>query len=130
MLMDLVLIRDNDGDLIMAGRGNVDNLLNAFQAELIACLQGVAADLGIGQLLLKFDAQEVVCVLNSLTYDDSVLHLIEETKFQASSNFESFACVHASRFCHEAAHELPYLGYLCTEGEGIISSLLIMYLRT
>ena len=68
------------------------------------------------------DGQEVLCALDSSTYDDLVLgHLIEETKFQASSNFESFECVHVSRFCNEAAHELAYLGYLCTGGEGIIT---------
>lgn len=35
------LIRDRDGDVIMTGRDKVDNLLNAFQSELIACLQGI-----------------------------------------------------------------------------------------
>ena len=43
------LIRDSDGDLVMVGRGKIDNLLSAFQSELIACLQELqtAADLGI-----------------------------------------------------------------------------------
>jgi hypothetical protein len=45
------LIRDSDGDAVQAGRGKINNLLSAFQAELIACLQEVqaAADLLIGQ---------------------------------------------------------------------------------
>jgi len=48
------LIRDRDGDVVMAGRGKINNLLNAFQAELVACLQGVqtTVDLGIGQIIL------------------------------------------------------------------------------
>jgi hypothetical protein len=36
-----LLIRDNDGDVVQAGRGKINNLLSAFQAELIACLHGV-----------------------------------------------------------------------------------------
>jgi ribonuclease HI len=118
------LIRDSDGDLVKTGRGKVDNLLSALHSELIACLQGVqiAADLGIGQLILETDAQEVVSAMNSSAYDDSVLGcLVEELKFQASVNFVSFACVHVSRTCNEAAHELACLGYLCTEGEEIIT---------
>lgn len=49
------------GDVITSGRGRVDHLFSAFQAELIACLQGiqVAADLGINNLLLETDATEV-----------------------------------------------------------------------
>lgn len=30
-------------------------------------------------------------------------------------------CVHIGRTCNEAAHELARMGYLCSEGEGIIS---------
>jgi ribonuclease HI len=118
------LIRDSDGDLVKTGRGKVDNLWSALHSELIACLQGlqIAADLGIGQLILETDAQEVVSAMNSSAYDDSVLGcLVEELKFQASINFVSFACVHVSRTCNEAAHELACLGYLCTEGEEIIT---------
>jgi ribonuclease HI len=118
------LIRDSDGDLVLVGRGRVDNLLSAFQSVLIACLQGLqsAADLGIGQLILETDAQEVVSALNSTVYDDSVLgHLIEEIKFQARLNFTSFVCIHVSRSCNQAAHELASLGYLCSEGNGVIA---------
>lgn len=109
------LIRDSDGDLVLAGRGRVDNLLSAFPSELIACLQGLqsAADLGIGHLILESDAQEVVSALNSTVYDDSVLrHLIEEIKFQARLNFNSFVCVHVNRSCNQAAHELGWVIYV------------------
>jgi hypothetical protein len=32
------LIRDSDGDVVLSGWGRVNHLLNAFQAEAIACL--------------------------------------------------------------------------------------------
>jgi hypothetical protein len=61
------LIRDCDGDVVIPGRGSIGNLLNAFQAELIACLQGMqeAVNLGISRLIPETDAQEVVRALAS-----------------------------------------------------------------
>jgi hypothetical protein len=35
------VIRDSDGDVVSAGRGMVEHLFGAFQAELMSCLQGV-----------------------------------------------------------------------------------------
>jgi ribonuclease HI len=35
------IIRDHDGDVVMTGRGRLNFVLSAFQAELIACMQGV-----------------------------------------------------------------------------------------
>jgi ribonuclease HI len=77
------LIRDSVGDVVQAGTGKINNLLSAFQAELVARLQEVqtAADLLIGQLILETDAQEVVRAMNSAVYANSaVVHLIEEIK--------------------------------------------------
>lgn len=41
--------RDSDRDVVMAGKGRLDHVMNPFHAELVACLQGVqaAADLGV-----------------------------------------------------------------------------------
>jgi hypothetical protein len=52
------IIRDSEGDVVLTGRGKVQNLLSAFQAELIACLHGVnsALQLGISSLILETDA--------------------------------------------------------------------------
>lgn len=99
------LIRDSDGDVVQAGRGKINNLLSAFQAKLIACLQGIqmAASLGIGRLILETNAMEVVGAVNSEVYDASaVSHLIEEIKSLLSLNFISFECVFGSRSCNEA----------------------------
>lgn len=102
----------------------IDNLFNAVQSELIACLQGiqVSADMGISHLILETDAQEVASALKSSAYDESILgHLIEEIKLQVSLNFTSFECVYASGVCNAAAHELACLGFLCSEGEVIVT---------
>jgi hypothetical protein len=57
---------------------------------------------------------EVVSALKSSGLDESIFgHLIEELKFRATLNFANFECVHVSRVCNVAAHELASLGYLC-----------------
>lgn len=35
------VIRDADGDVVSTGRGRLNHVLDSFQAEVIACLQGV-----------------------------------------------------------------------------------------
>ena len=77
------MIQDCDGDVIVSGRGKIECLLNAFQAELIACLQGIqaAVDLGIGRLIVETNAKMVVQALNTNDYDETVVGvLIAEMK--------------------------------------------------
>jgi hypothetical protein len=33
------IIRDHDGDVVLTGRGRLNYVLSAFQAELISCMQ-------------------------------------------------------------------------------------------
>ena len=72
------MIRDSDGDIVITGRGKVDQLLNAFQGELIACLQGIqtAIELGIGKLIVETDAKMVVQALSSNAFDDSAVGVL------------------------------------------------------
>ena len=119
------MIRDSDGDIVITGRGKVDHLLNTFQGELIACLQGIqtAIDLGIGKLIVETDAKMVVQALSSNAFDDSAVGvLVAEIKSLASSNFISFKCVFRVRECNRAANELAKLGYDCVQGEEQITT--------
>lgn len=52
------VIRDCDGDVVVAGRGRIDHLFYACQAEIIAYVHGVqaAVDQGIGNLIVETDA--------------------------------------------------------------------------
>ena len=72
------MIRDSDGDIVITGRGKVDHLLNAFQGELIAYLQGIqtAIELGIGKLIVETDAKMVVQALSSNAFDDSAVGVL------------------------------------------------------
>lgn len=81
------LIRDNDGDVVLNGWGRVNHLLNAAQAETIACLQGVQAAVGagIGRLILETDSMMVVHAMERVTPDRSMAgEVIEELKFLES----------------------------------------------
>jgi ribonuclease HI len=110
------LIRDCDGDVVMAGKGKIDHLLNAFHAELIACLQGIqtTVDLGIGRLIVETDAKMVVRAITSEAFDDTAVGvLIAEIKALVADCFINFECVFKVRECNRAAHELAKLGHLC-----------------
>ena len=59
-------------------------MLSAFQAELIACMQGVQAalNLGISRLLLETDALMIVQAMNSDVFDAMAEGVtLEELKF-------------------------------------------------
>jgi len=113
------LIRDSDGDVVSAGWGRVNHLLNAFQAEVIACMHGVqtAINLGIGRLILETDALLIKQAWDSNREDLSVVGLlIEELKSLSSLNFTSCDCFHIPRDCNKAAHALAAFGVGSTEG--------------
>ena len=115
------MIRDCDGDVILLG-GKIECLLNAFQTELIACLQGIqaAVDLGIGRLIVETNAKMVVQALNTNDYDETAVGvLIAE---MPSSCFISFECSFKSRDYNKVAHELAVLGHLCNPGEEQVMS--------
>ena len=110
--------------MVSAGRGKVDHLLNAFHAELLACLQGIqtAINLGIGHLIVESDSLKAVRAINSDDFDDTTVgHLVEEIKSLVSFSFLSHVCQFKGRNCNQAAHELAVLGH--SWGERIISSL-------
>ena len=89
------VIRDSDGAVVFAGRGRVEFLLNAFQAEVIGCIHGVqaAVNAGISNLILETDATLVQQVINSGDYRASMAgSLPEELNSLVSANFNSFVC--------------------------------------
>ena len=52
------IIRDWAGNVISAGRDHLPHLLDAFQAEVVASMQGIQAaiDLGISRVVIKTDS--------------------------------------------------------------------------
>jgi hypothetical protein len=110
------VIRDDDGDVIQAARGKLNHVLDVFQAELIACLQGLLI-FGITKIILATDAIQVQQAIAS--EEENFLPmggLLRETKEIAMLNFSSFSCVFESRECNKVAHALAKLGSECGDG--------------
>jgi hypothetical protein len=120
------VIRDSDGDVVSAGLGRVEFLLNAFEAE-VGCIHGVqaAVNAGISNLILETDATLVQQAISSGGYRESMAgSLLEELDSLVSANFNSSVCLAVPRDCNKVAHELAILGCACTEGfEPVLSSL-------
>jgi hypothetical protein len=112
------VIRDADGDVVWAGRGRLGALLDVFQAETIACLQGIQAalNLGITRLILETDAE---MVQRAITTDEFQLtaccHLLSEVRQLADDNLHQFSCVAVPRSCNRVAHSLAALGCVCSD---------------
>ena len=86
------IIRDNDGYTVIAGRGRLSHLLDPFQAELIACLQGIQAaiDIGITKIIVETDAVMVKFAVEAKDWGLSVPgRIIQEIQELASLNFVS-----------------------------------------
>lgn len=118
------VIRDADGDVVSAGRGRLDHVIDSFQAEVIACLQGLqaAVELGIGRAIVESDALQVIQACTSTTYDlSSAGNLISELLHAAHVNFQSLQFVYIPRSCNKVADTLAALGSLCgDEAETVV----------
>jgi ribonuclease HI len=107
------VIRESDGGVISAAYGNLENVGEAFHAEVIACLQAIqrAADLGVQRVILETDASMVVQAVKSSDYNrSSAGGLIWEMNDLLASNFASFAVNHIPRSCNMVADSLAALG--------------------
>lgn len=101
--------------------------MDPLHAETIACLQGaqVAADLGIGRLIIETDA---AMVTNAILSDDSDLlpvgNLVAELKNVLRLNFIEFSVKYVPRECNKVAHALAAWGRdVSTDEDPVVGSL-------
>lgn len=100
------VLRDQDGDVVMACCGRIEALLNPLQGELIACIQGVQAaiEVGVGHVVVESDAVAVVQAVYSSAYDlSAVTHLVAELRSLLSMNFISWVVQQSPRSCNRVA---------------------------
>lgn len=104
------IIRDWDGNVFAAGQGQIDHLLDAFQAEIIACVRGVqrAIELGIGNVVIvEIDALRVQQAAMSENGDDSAIGgLVRVLVFLLEGNFISVKLDFVPRTCNKVAMSL------------------------
>ena len=88
------IIRDDEGDLISAGRGQLSHILDPFQAEVIACLQGLQAaiDLGISKPHLETDAFQVQQAVESKQLNLSIAGVDQGDKQVYLANVINIRC--------------------------------------
>lgn len=112
------IIRDSDGDVVQAGRGRINHLMDSFQGEIVACLQGVKAaiELGISYAIIEIDALLVQQAATSEAYNMSTIGgLIKELKELCRLNLFSFSFQFKPRECNRVARALAALGSECSE---------------
>lgn len=116
------IIRDNDGDAVNMGRGRIDHMLEAYQAEVIVSIHGVkmAINLGIRNVEIETGALRVVNAVNAPKNDNSVAEgLLMDLWELLYENFISVKFNFVPRTCNEVAHEL-LMGVMCGVGTNSI----------
>jgi hypothetical protein len=89
--------------------GKIPSVMDAFQAETIACLQGVQAtiDIGARQIVLETDVMLIQQAITSKDYALAPSHiLISEIQELASMNFITFNVNVVPRICNRVTHVL------------------------
>ncbi|CAN6374879.1 unnamed protein product [Urochloa humidicola] len=113
------VIRDGDGDVVVAGGGKLTHVRDAFQAEVMACITGVraAVDMGIDKIIVEVDSLTL-----KLAMEDDSFRLAEaggyiyELKNLMHMGFSSSSICFAPRSCNKVAHALAALGSSCSQG--------------
>uniref|UniRef100_A0A8I7BG96 RNase H type-1 domain-containing protein n=1 Tax=Hordeum vulgare subsp. vulgare TaxID=112509 RepID=A0A8I7BG96_HORVV len=65
------IIRDHEGDVVVAAAGWLDHVNDALQAEVEACIQAIhkAQELGIGNTVVETYALLLVLAIKTSSYD-------------------------------------------------------------
>lgn len=92
-----MVVRTNAGEVVAARAGRIDNVVDAFGAELRAVEQALelVAELGVIRLAVEMDAQMLAQALNRRTPDCSrYAAAIEDIKVQSRLWFSSCVFAH------------------------------------
>lgn len=117
------VIRDDQGDVVKAGAGHCQHLLDAFHVEMIACLMGIraAAELGISNVIVETDSSMVKVALETSTFALAATGaIVFEVKSLLRFSFESSLVTFCYRDSNRVTHALAAQG--CTYPSGDILS--------
>jgi hypothetical protein len=107
-----MVLRRSDGTIVLAACRELRLCSSAFEAELLACLEGVqlALNYSVEQVLVESDCLELVKVANEqLRCGSSCGHLVEDLRLRLSDvRFLSF--IKIPRTCNAIGHELAKIG--------------------
>jgi len=106
-------------EVVMAGAGAVDPLMNAYHAETLACIKGLeqASVLGLEHIILETDAEVVVNAVKNQLFDRSPLGMmLREIRARILYDFNECTSSQCPRACNEVAHTLAVMGLNCKSG--------------
>jgi ribonuclease HI len=116
------VIRDEEGDVIRAGAGHVEHIRDAFQAEVVASIQGIQASVqkGITRVILETNSLILKHALENNSYRMAeVGGQLYELKSLISGSFSNFLCKFSPRPCNKVAHALAAKGLMASQGDGL-----------
>ena len=107
------VIRNEEGEVVKAGAGNISHTMDTFHAEMVAAREGIrlAAKAGMGHVIMKTDAMLVKFAMQNDGFRLSPLGgLIWEIKTMVACSFSSISFDHCYRSCNRIAHALAAIG--------------------
>ncbi|OEL30035.1 hypothetical protein BAE44_0008947 [Dichanthelium oligosanthes] len=117
------VVRDQQGEAVAAGAGNLQHIIDPAQAEAMACLQALyfASASGMNRVELETDASIMRTALLGSQLDKSSLGvLFREIKYQMYVNFTDVRVVYTPRSCNTVAHHLAGVGASLAPGGVLI----------
>ncbi|CAN6201987.1 unnamed protein product [Urochloa humidicola] len=111
------VIRDEEGNVIRAGAGRSSHLLDAFHAEVNACLRGVSAadELGMNKVVIETDSMLLKLALESNSFALAPTGgIVFEIKSYLNVSFSEWAIVFSPRECNRVAHVMAAQGCKCS----------------
>ncbi|RLN13156.1 hypothetical protein C2845_PM09G10400 [Panicum miliaceum] len=113
------VISDEHATITHAGAGSCQHLLNALHAELLACVQGIAAatSQGMSRVLLDTDSQLVKSALETNSFALAETGgIVYELECMIGSSFTDFKISNAPRDYNRVAHAVAALDCNCSNG--------------
>lgn len=110
------VIRDNTGQVMAAGAGATEFLMNAQHAEAVACFEGIkhATRMGLDKIIVELDAATVVDAIRNSECDRSPLAMLfREIRIRLMYDFSITSVSHCPRACNAVAHTLAAIGLKC-----------------
>ena len=107
------IIRDSDGQAIVAGSGRLSAVPDAISAEGEACLAALEAAMnrGISRVIIETDSTNLVSALRGNAYDQAPGGVIfSEARGVLEMHFDDVIFSAIPRTCNQAAHELARFG--------------------
>jgi ribonuclease HI len=107
------VVRDDQGNAVLAGAGSLMSISDALIAETHACIAALqaAADHGLQNIVLESDSLILVRALQSDLYDRARGGMLfREAKYIMAMNFNTVIAVHTPRSCNVVAHTLAQFG--------------------